>query len=63
MTLSELVVFISLVCNLDNSKVSKEHKYACMESYTNCMVGSNGEIDRIKINFCIDKAKKDSAKW
>ena len=63
MTLSELVVFISLVCNLDNNKVPKEHKYACMESYTNCMVGSSGEIDRKKINLCIDKTKKDSAKW
>lgn len=65
MTINELMVFISLVCNFEapQMQVSHQVKVDCMEYYTNCVIKDDEKINIRLLSNCTTKAKEASRKW
>lgn len=65
MTISEFMIFVSLVCNFDapTTQVSRIMKEDCMEYYVNCTVKDADNINRILLSNCNLKAKDASKRW
>lgn len=66
MTITEFMVFVSLVCNFDSpiSQVPRVVKEDCMEYYVNCTIkGDGSKISRLDLSNCNLKAKEASKKW
>lgn len=66
MSINELMVFVSLVCNFDapSKQVPRIVKERCMEYYTNCVItGDGSKIDRLQLSNCNLKAAEASKNW
>jgi hypothetical protein len=65
MTISEFIIFIGLVCNIDapSTQVPRLVKEDCIEYYTNCAVKNGKKVDRLLVSNCNMKAKEASRDW
>jgi hypothetical protein len=65
MTLSEFMIFVSLVCNFDSptTQVPSQVKRDCMEYYVNCAIKSEDTVSRLLVSNCNLKAKDASKHW
>lgn len=63
MSVSELVVFIALMCNIDQPSVPRVYKEECVSFYANCAIVDDVKVDRMKLSNCIQKAKTEQKYW
>lgn len=63
MSIAGLVALIANLCGPNNQPtLNKEQRIDCYEYYTNCSVGSNGEINVKKLGECCKMYSKRSLK-
>lgn len=55
MTVSIFIALVNATCQLNDKVINYETKVACIEHYTNCMVGENGKIMSDKYEYCKDR--------
>jgi hypothetical protein len=63
MSLNEFITFVSLVCNFHSTELPRTIKEQCMEAWVNCAVREDDRVDRMRLNSCLEKVKKDSKNW
>jgi len=53
--MNEVIIIIGLMCGVSSSDAiygTSETKIACIEHFTNCLIGPNGTYLRKKLNEC-----------